>query len=226
MRPSDPRKVRGTPFASIAPIDAHLEMDVGFGAVAGVAAGTHVLAPGHDVTDTDGRRPLTQVGEQEEGTRRCNPDDDVVARKSEDAPSGPTGLPEGVAHEPQAGASRLVVRLGVVNGDDLTSDRRQHRLPEPDEALRRLDPDPRMPRPWSRAAPLVDRDEVDGVGDPERLGPVAGDAPGGTVLDPQPQPSQGKARTTGPGTVGTVSAASRPRRRTRRDASCRTSRRP
>jgi hypothetical protein len=101
-------------------------------------------------------------------------------------------LTECVRHESDLGTSGHVVEFAVMSDHYRPSSGRQYGFAEAAEHFRRLDGKECPPRAWSRSAMLVDGDEVNGVGQPERVRSVARHMSGRTVAS-QPAATKRKA---------------------------------
>jgi hypothetical protein len=121
------------------------------------------------------------VSHQDEGSARAERDHHMIAGNGRDTCPDPLGLTECVVHESDLGPSRGMIQLTVMRSNDCPTGRRQDGFAEATEHLGRLDGEDGPPCPRSRSTAAVDRDEVDGIGDPEGMRSMAGYPSGWTV---------------------------------------------
>ncbi len=113
-----------------------LQVEVRLGGVAGVAALPEHLTVPHGLPHAHPHAALPQVGEHDDVV--AHPEDDVVAGERVVPLAHPAGLGQGIGHEGEGRAPRLVVRLAVVDEQHLAGRRRQELGTETDEPLGRL----------------------------------------------------------------------------------------
>ena len=168
------------------PVDG-LQVQVGLGAVAGVAAAAHERADGDGLAGRDGDSAPPQVAQGHQHSRR-HPDHDVVAGQARPPAAEPSALGECVGHGGEAPLGVVVV-LAVVDRQDGPRRRREDRASEAGEPVRRLGDEQRREPQRGRATPRVHRHEVDRVRRGEQVGAVAGHPVGGAVPD-EPPPTE------------------------------------